>query len=58
MPNEPESFVSILVHIIYPRVGVSCLLIIWVTVKIGINGLDPDLYWNKNRINPEYVEIE
>ncbi len=29
----------------------------WVTVKIGINGLDPDLYRNKHRINPEYVEI-
>ncbi len=30
----------------------------WVTVKIGIHGLDPDLYRNKHRINPEYVEIE
>ncbi len=28
------------------------------TVKIGINGLDPDLYRNKHRINLEYVEIE
>ncbi len=25
----------------------------WVTVKIGINGLSPDLYRNKHRINPE-----
>ncbi len=30
----------------------------WVTVKIGINGLAPDLYQNKHRINPEYLEIE
>ncbi len=30
----------------------------WVTVKIGIDGLDPDLYRNIHRINPEYVEIE
>jgi hypothetical protein len=29
----------------------------WVTVKIGINGLAPDLYLNKHRINPEYLEI-
>jgi hypothetical protein len=25
----------------------------WVTVKIGINGLYPNLYRNKHRINPE-----
>ncbi len=25
----------------------------WVTVKIGINGLSPDLYRNKHRITPE-----
>jgi hypothetical protein len=25
----------------------------WVTVKIGLNGLDPDLDRNKHRINPE-----
>jgi hypothetical protein len=26
-----------------------------VTVKIGLNGLDPDLDWNKHRINLEWV---
>jgi hypothetical protein len=25
----------------------------WVTTKIDINGLDPELYQNKHRINPE-----
>ncbi len=29
-----------------------------VTVKIGINGLAPDLYRNKHRINPEEVKID
>jgi hypothetical protein len=28
------------------------------TIKIGINGLYPDLYQNKHRINPEYIRIE
>jgi hypothetical protein len=30
----------------------------WVTFKIGINGLGPDLYQNKHKINPEYIQIE
>jgi hypothetical protein len=27
----------------------------WVTAKIGLNGLDPDLDQNKHRINLEWV---
>jgi hypothetical protein len=29
------------------------ILFYWVTVKIGLNGLDPDLVRNKHRINLE-----
>ena len=38
--------------------GNKFILINWVTTKIGINGSYPDLYQNKHRINPEYMQIE
>ncbi len=36
----------------------SFLINDWVTAKIGLNGLDPDLDQNKHRINLELVRIE
>jgi hypothetical protein len=34
------------------------LLIEWVTAKIGLNSLDPDLDQNKHRINLEWVAVK